>query len=684
MKNDTTEKMCDVMDKRLQDEMELDVDKTVDSILDQLDTSKVIGSLSQQVIENDNVTKLKLIDGTWMGFNEAVVEQIILRENINDKLKFIGIVWDNVSEIYQLKYADNNMRYKKCKEAYTHYFRSCIELDNLNIVLDLEPLKSCAEGSKEYETATTIRKIFRSQIQPLIYIKSIDEEGFSPANKQAYVVFRRSGKKGIQNYQIEIPSNIPRVYKIGKKIVFAEQIVQFCLHNMIDNVKDICYVSVCRNSVFMYNGLSSLNLKNIVKENIDTLAEQWITAVTYTNKVFGESLKQWLSSEIKDNTTIKLTEYVSLGVLKDLDFSIGDKPKKNKSNYDYPEDIFKSLKAAPMLLYHPYDSFKSVEDFICDGAKDPKVLSIKMTLYRIPKKSKIISHLLEAKSNGKSVTIFIELKASSSEKDNLEIATLLKAAGVDIIFGNKNTKTHTKICVITRREGESLNHYAHIGTGNYSSSNAKSYTDYSYFVAGRVAGEVNEYFKYIATSNIKLAKANNVIATPKIAKKIISLIDAEIEKGIEGYIGIKCNGIDEKQIVKKLNKAIEAGVKVEIIARSANPIKKNQFEIPNLTMKSVVGDLLEHSRLYIFGSNHRTVIIGSADLMKRNLNTRKELLVIVSDIKSKLRLIGDFEKYMRDTKNSYYIYNGKPNKEGKLPIIASTLPEYDVQAALWD
>ena len=300
------------------------------------------------------------------------------------------------------------------------------------------------------------------------------------------------------------------------------------------------------------------------------------------------------------------------------------------------------------------------------------MVSIRICLYRVSSRSEIIDALLKAADTGKLVTVLVELKARFDEKHNMQISNILRKGGIRIIYTKADIKTHAKVCLVTRMEKKGLRIYSHIGTGNYSESNSKLYTDYSYFSADRELGEELTQFFNILTSDQGDFKSHRVWYAPyNMKSEILDAIEGQIKrakKGKKAEITVKCNALTDESVANKLIEAARDGVKLRLIVRSACIIQPQK----NIEIYSIVGTYLEHSRVYIFGprnSKDCTVLIGSADLMYRNLSRRNELLIKVEQEDLKKRILNHIDLYLHDTVNrrrilpNYKYEDVKPDKK---------------------
>lgn len=308
-------------------------------------------------------------------------------------------------------------------------------------------------------------------------------------------------------------------------------------------------------------------------------------------------------------------------------------------------NIFELLKQRDILLYHPYQSFQPVIDLLRQAARDPQVLAIKQTLYRTGNHSEVMSLLVEAARNGKEITAVIELRARFDEESNIEGAACLQQAGATVVYGVVGHKTHAKMMMVVRREGEELKRYLHLGTGNYHVANARLYTDYSLLTQDEaLANDVHQIFQQL-TGLGSAAQLTDILHAPfTLQSSLLALIQAEIDQanvGKPAHIMVKVNGLTEKKIIEALYRASQAGVKIELIVRGACALRPEVVGISdNIRVVSIVGRFLEHARVYYFyGAGAEKVYCSSADWMERNLLKRVEVCFPIKDPVLKQRVI---------------------------------------------
>jgi polyphosphate kinase len=301
------------------------------------------------------------------------------------------------------------------------------------------------------------------------------------------------------------------------------------------------------------------------------------------------------------------------------------------------ESIFSILKRRNLLLYHPYDSFAPVVDFVREAARDPHVLAIKQTLYRVGPNSPIVQALQEARENGKQVSVLVELKARFDEQNNIVWARALERAGVHVVYGLLGLKTHAKVCLVVRREPDGLMRYLHMGTGNYNPVTARIYTDLGYLTADpELTADASHLFNSLTGYSAKDSYEKLLVAPGEMRGLILARIQREITRHQEeggGHIAFKMNSLVDKACIKALYQASMAGVRVELQVRGICCLKPGVKRVSeNITVTSVVGRFLEHTRIYYFrNGGDEEIFLGSADLMPRNLDGRVETLFPVTD-----------------------------------------------------
>ncbi len=325
-------------------------------------------------------------------------------------------------------------------------------------------------------------------------------------------------------------------------------------------------------------------------------------------------------------------------------------------------DFFAVIRKQDVIVHHPYDSFSPVEEFFKRAARDPDVLAIKTALYRVGQNSPVVNSLLEARDNEKQVTVLVELKARFDEENNLEWVTALEEKGVHVVYGVEElpVKTHAKISLVVRRERDGLRRYVHLGTGNYNAATARLYADIGLFTCNeQIADDASRLFNRL-TGYAPDTTYNLMLVAPEyLQDTLLALIDNEIEaarRGDDARMIFKMNQLEEDQVIRKLYQASQAGVKVDLIVRGLCCLRPGLPGFSeNIRVKSIVGRYLEHSRVYYFRNapEQRQLYMGSADLMRRNLLNRVEVVFPVLDPRIQWRVLRILQTDLQDVKNSW-------------------------------
>jgi polyphosphate kinase len=321
--------------------------------------------------------------------------------------------------------------------------------------------------------------------------------------------------------------------------------------------------------------------------------------------------------------------------------------------------VFDLISEEGVLLYHPYDSFTPVVEFIREAANDPNVLAIKQTLYRVGANSPIVDALMEARQHGKQVAVLLELQARFDEEHNIAWARALEDEGVHVVYGVVGLKTHAKMCMVVRREASELKRYVHLGTGNYNTITSRVYGDLSFFTCDETIGaDVADLFNALTGYSRKESFRKLLVAPGKLREEVLERVRREVErqrKHGDGYLAFKMNALVDKVCILALYKASQAGVRIDLQVRGMCCLKPG---IPGLsdtvTVTSIVGRFLEHARIYYFRNGGKDeVLLGSADLMPRNLDRRVEVLFPIESPALRQRILDEILRvHLRDTKQA--------------------------------
>jgi polyphosphate kinase len=324
-----------------------------------------------------------------------------------------------------------------------------------------------------------------------------------------------------------------------------------------------------------------------------------------------------------------------------------------------PEVLFDQLRYQDVLVHHPYQSFGTVEAYLRAAVKDPHVIAIKMTLYRIGSNSPLINLLIQAAEAGKQVAVLVELKARFDERNNILWAKRLESHGIHVVYGFADLKTHAKLCMVVRQEADGIQRYVHTATGNYNPETAKVYTDLGYFTADPdIVSDVSDVFNYLTGYSNRKEYRSMLVAPVQLRQRLCELINREAEHAKAGRparIIVKVNAVTDDQMIRVLYRASQAGVQIDMIVRGICSLRPGIPGVSdNITVRSIVGRFLEHSRIFWFqNGGHEEMYIGSADLMERNLDRRVETLSPVKDIEI-LEHLRDvvLHSYLQDTERA--------------------------------
>jgi polyphosphate kinase len=348
-------------------------------------------------------------------------------------------------------------------------------------------------------------------------------------------------------------------------------------------------------------------------------------------------------------------------------------------------DIFAAIRRGNILLHHPFDSFVPVVDFLRGAARDPDVLAIKMTLYRVGKNSPVVHSLLEANANGKQVAVLVELKARFDEESNIEWARALEAEGVHVVYGLLGLKTHSKVALVVRREGETIRRYVHLATGNYNPGTAQVYTDLGMFTCDDAIGaDATDLFNYLTGYSAKSSYRKLLVAPVNLRARLEALIQREAEHaraGRKGQVIFKINALVDRTMIRQLYLASQAGVRVDLLVRGICCLRPGVPGISeNITVSSVVGRFLEHSRVYWFrNGGEEEVFLGSADLMPRNIYRRVEVLFPVQDA----RLVKELRTQILDVYLADNLRARRMNPDGSYTRLKPKANERAIDSQAW-
>ncbi len=665
--------------------------------------STIDSKISQQILDSNYISR----DLSWLRFNYRVLDQAKhIDRSIFDRLKFFSITSSNLDEFCTIRLGSlyNYLDYGKERYDYSGLreipFRQLLLSEIRRFVNDqndfyIKKLKPLFEknnfriadyNSLSVEYASTVDQYFTRTVYPMLTPMVFDGYHTFPTLKNNRLLFGVVTKAAGENPNqqkacfIQVPSNLPRFFEITQPdgmVLFIpiEEIIRHNIHNLFRNV-EILSINLFRIS---RNGDFTLEESEDIESNfLDELKRKLQTR--RTGRVVRLDIQQnpdpWLLRLLKIQWDLDDANIISIPAEGMIDFNglvqiIGHKDFKDKRAplhpprrpVSFPEygtrDLFDVLKERDVLLHHPYDSIDPVLELIEKAADDPKVLSIKITIYRVAKESRITAALLKAAENGKHVSVLFEVKARFDEENNLREAQRLQKAGCFVIYGVSSLKTHTKLLLIVRQEQDKVYRYVHLSSGNYNESTSRLYTDVGLLTTNETYGnDVSEFFNVI-TGHSQPSAYRNLITSPRDMRiQLCNLVKREAENarnGITAGIIIKFNSIQDKELIDALYEASQAGVSIKLIVRGMcclRPGRKGLSE--NIEVISIVGEYLEHARIYYFhNAGAPKVYIGSADAMVRSFDRRIESLFLLEQESLKKQTMNILRYNLWDNVNSY-------------------------------
>lgn len=641
---------------------------------------------------------------SWLEFNNRVLYEAY--ENINpvlERLKFTSIVSSNLEEFFMVRVAglkkllqaglmghspDNRTPLEQLQgirkrvikmlqsQYYVFYKEIIPELKKSGVELLLNKREINLYQEK-------LRVMFENDILPVLTPISVSPtHPFPNLNTgRLYLAVELEEKQKTNELLetsnlsfVEIPINIyGRFIMIEKyKFIPIEKVISLFVSKIYNGYKVLSanIIKVTRDADFVIEEDAVSDLLLEIESTIKRMHSRSIVKIEYEKGLSQNILKTLMeNSQISDDDIYVINGMLNLNDLMGLYQKI-DRAELKEVRMDpvhfyniEENDIFDLIKQNDFLLYHPYHSYDPIVELIDKAADDKQVLAIKQLLYRTSTNSSIINALIRAAEKGKHVSVVVELKARFDERQNIEWAKTLEDSGAHVIYGLSGLKTHGKALLIIRKEKNGVKRYIHFGTGNYNETTAKLYTDFSLFTCDELFGEdVSSLFNLLTGFSLPVRWNHITIAPLDLREKFISLINRETEnakKGLNAQIIAKMNSLADIGIAQALYSASQAGVKIKLIIRGiciANPGIKNVSE--NITIKSIIGKYLEHSRIYYFYNNGESeYYLSSADWMTRNLDGRIELLFPILDQFAQEMIKKILDIQIKDTKNSWEMNN---------------------------
>lgn len=635
---------------------------------------------------------------SWLKFNERVLEEAENKEvPLCERLTFASIYQSNLDEFFMVRVGslidqmllDKNMKENKTKMTPKEQLDAIMpQVRKLNRRKDIV-YEEIMEALKDYnihlvnfqkiskKESEYLRTYFQAEIAPLISPTIIGKRQPFPflKNKEIYAVAVLETKNGKEKLGIIPCGNevFERLINIPGKDTYmlSEEMILHYVPRIFKgyHVKSKSLIRITRNADIdadaMYD--EDLDYRDFMVELIKKRKKLAPVRMELSKEMDGEIIDLlcgYLDLDPEyvfyDQTPLDLSFVFTIQDIlrRETNLFFDKRVPQKSSQFNEDEPIMDQIVQKDKLLSYPYESMRPFLKLLQEAAEDKDVVSIKMTLYRVAKQSKIIESLIEAAENGKDVTILVELKARFDEENNIEWSRQLEDAGCRVIYGLDGYKVHSKLCLITRKKKGKVGYITQIGTGNYNEKTSRLYTDLSLMTANvDIAMEAAEVFQALSMGETVEAVDHLLVAPHCLQNKVIHMIDREIEHakiGEPAYIGLKMNSLTDKKIMQKLVEASKAGVKIDMVIRGICcliPEVKNETE--NIHVRSIVGRFLEHSRIYIFGAQGREkVYIASADFMTRNTLRRVEVATPVYDPEIKMQLIEMFITMLSDNQKA--------------------------------
>ena len=662
---------------------------------------------------------------SWLDFNARVLQEASDKKvPIIERLRFLGIFSNNLDEFFQVRYAT----VKRIAESEVDKFdgknktainlldqitnkviklqtKSSMILDSIQSSLKKEGIYFINENEVKQSQKEFLKDFFLREISPaLVTIILSKRKKYDFTDNKAFLIAKMMFKEHDDIHAIvEIPKSISRFVVLPKEskkqyIMLIDDIIRYHLKIIFsyynyDSI-DTHMVKITRDAEMDIDDI------DMSKSYIKKISE-YVKKRKYSNPVrlvydkdISDSTLNFIIKKLKITSNDSLIpgaryhqrrDYMDFPDLSRHDLLYKKNKPLNISNLNIEANLLMQISKKDFLMYTPYHSFSYLVALLRQSAIDPNVKSIKITLYRLSKNSNVISSLINAAKNGKKVLVQIELQARFDEENNIRIAEILKLAGVELIFGVKGLKIHSKICLIERRQKNNKEFYGFISTGNFNESTAEVYTDYTLFTSNQaILKDVSKVFEFLKV-NYKIQKYKHLIVSPHYTSSLLfSLIDKEIENSLNGkksQIILKLNSLTSHRFIDKLYEASNSGVKIKLIIRGICCLIPNIENLSkNIEVISIVDKYLEHPRVYIFeNGGNKKVYISSADLMTRNLDNRVEVACPIYQENLKKQILDTIQISLNDNVKSRVINLNKQNEfvENKNIKVRSQWDTYD-------
>lgn len=605
---------------------------------------------------------------------------------ILERVKFVAIFADMIDEFFQVRVVNledkvaagvhtpsiDGMRPRQQLDAIRESVMSLVDrqdrlvIDTLIPTLALSNIEIVKYHELDEQQKQKLSEYFEKNVYPVLTPLAVDPAHPFPMisnlslNIAVTVVDKTTQEE--RSARIKVPSSLPRFLKASDtQFCLLEELIMENLNRLFPGME------VGRADLFRVTRNADLTLDEDEADDLLVALE-----IELRRRRFGEALRveiqkgmdqdflELLVEQLEiDRSNVYVTDAL-LGLHDLWSLYALDRPELKGESWspltpkrlldgDHVGDIFASIREGDILFHHPYESFAdAVEGFIAQAAKDPLVIGIKQTLYRTSGDSPIVASLIKAAERGKQVVAIVELKARFDEAANIEWAKALEDAGVHVVYGISGLKTHGKTSLVVRQEGSSTKRYVHIGTGNYNGKTARIYEDYGLLTCDeQITSDVGELFNYLTGFSRHTDYAKLIVSPVSTRSEILKFINKQRDAGASGSISMKVNGLTDPTIIDALYEASAAGVQIRLQVRTLCSLRPGVPGLSeNIAVKSLVGEFLEHSRVFIFGevgSENFKVLFGSADMMERNLDRRVEVTVPIQVPALQMEIVENFE-----------------------------------------
>ena len=636
---------------------------------------------------------------SWLKFNERVLEEAESQTvPLCERLSFAAIYQSNLDEFFMVRVGSlvdqrmlsRNIRDNKTRMTAAEQIRGILaEVDRLNRRKDavyqelLGQLETQGVRITDFhkigkEESEYLERYFDREIGPLISPAIVGRRQPFPflRNREIYAAVVLAGKNGKEKLGI-IPCGtgvFPRLIEVPTRpgeYMLSEELILHFIPKVFKGyqIRAKSLIRLTRNADIDADALydEDLDYREFMADLIKKRKRLAPVRLEFSRDLGGiivEKLCEYTGADrahvFRNNTPLDLSFLLQIrDALRQVPELFYEKyVPRNSPQFQSGRPVLEQIREKDKLLAYPYDSMKPFLEMLREAANDGNVISIRMTLYRVARQSKVVETLIEAAENGKEVLVLVELKARFDEENNIEWSRRLENAGCQVIYGLDGYKVHSKLCLITRRAGNQVEYYTQVGTGNYNEKTARLYTDLSLMTADEAMGlEAAAVFQALAKGET-VEESRALLVAPKcLQDRVLEMIDREIllaREGEEAYVGVKINSLTDKTIIDRLIEASRAGVRIDLVVRGICCLLPGvPGETENIRVISIVGRFLEHSRIYIFGTGERQrVYIASADFMTRNTLRRVEVAAPVRDPDLQRRLTEMFSVMLRDNQQA--------------------------------